>query len=298
MGVTDRRSRAPGVLLAAHVALILFSTAALTTFLAGPPPPWLAQEPNATALRIGWTFSGPTYVVLGALAALLHAVGRLGGRRALLLLAAGSLVSLGAELLGTSTGVPFGPYEYTTRLGYRVAGLVPFPIPISWFYMVYASLAICGRTLAARDDWRTRLRWSLAAGAILTAWDVAMDPAMVRTAHWVWHTRGVFYGMPLSNWLGWLLTGTVIARLMLAVVPPTRFAERVSPSSLPIALYVANGIMPVALCVRYDMPWAAALGAVAMLVPVAAALRATGRARAAHRHAATSPRVSPLAPGR
>ena len=45
-------------------------------------------------------------------------------------------------------GLPFGPYSYTTMLGYRIGGLVPFPIPLSWFYMIYCSLAICGRFLA------------------------------------------------------------------------------------------------------------------------------------------------------
>jgi hypothetical protein len=38
-------------------------------------------------------------------------------------------------------------------------------------------------------------------------------------------------------------------------------------------LYLANGVMPVALCLRDDLWWAAALGSVAMLVPAVLALR-------------------------
>ena len=265
-------SRYASALFIGHIALIVFSTIALTTFLAGPPPAWLSEEPNATALRLGWTFSGPTYVVLGALAALAHATGRLGAVRALGIFVVGSLISLGSELLGTSTGLPFGPYSYTPLLGYRIGGLVPFPIPISWFYMIYGSLAICARLLPAADDQWGKLRWSLLAGAVLTAWDVSMDPAMVKTSHWVWHTEGFFYGMPFSNWIGWYLTGTVIARVMLEIVPPTMFATRVGPTTLPIWLYLTNGIMPVALCIRDGMWWAAALGALAMLVPAGVAL--------------------------
>ena len=260
-------------LLVAHVALILFSTAALTTFLAGPPPAWLQEEPNATAMRIGWAFSGPTYVVLGALAALLHAAGRVGWRRAMLIFLVGSLIALTSEMVGTATGYPFGAYEYTPLLGYRIGGRVPFPIPISWFYMIYASLAICGRVLAARDDARAKWIWAAVAGAVLTAWDVAMDPAMVRTSHWVWHTRGFFYGMPLTNWIGWYVTGVVIARVMLEFVPPRMFAARVSPSRLPLVLYAINGIMPIALCVRHGLVWAAVLGTIAMAVPLGLAWR-------------------------
>jgi putative membrane protein len=115
-----------------------------------------------------------------------------------------------------------------------------------------------------------------------------MDPAMVRTAHWIWHlapvaeqtplqrifVSDIFYGMPLSNWLGWLLTGTVVARVMLAIVPPSAWARLVSPSRFPLALYAVNGILPITICARYGMWWAAILGFAAMALPLALALRA------------------------
>jgi uncharacterized membrane protein len=172
MGMTMTPARTPyddrlaTPLLVAHVALILFSTFALTTFLAGVPPEWLQAEASQRALRFGWKFSGPTYVVLAALAALAHAAARVGWRRAVLLMLAGSAISLAAELTGTSTGLPFGPYSYTPLLGWRVAGLVPFPIPLSWFYMIYGSLAILGRLLPARDD---RARGSAGARSVASS---------------------------------------------------------------------------------------------------------------------------------
>ena len=51
-------------------------------------------------------------------------------------------ISLTAELMGTSTGFPFGAYHYTTGLGYKIAGLVPFTIPLSWFYLGLSSFLI------------------------------------------------------------------------------------------------------------------------------------------------------------
>jgi putative membrane protein len=213
--------------------------------------------------------------------------------------ALGFTISLASELTGTSTGYPFGPYSYTTLLGYRIGGLVPFNIPTSWFYMLYASLAICGRVLRADDGARTKLRWAAVAGVVLTAWDVSMDPAMVRTNHWTWHlpppeqqsplqrvfVSDAFYGMPIANWLGWLLTGTIVARAMLAVVPPTAWARLVAPTRFPLVLYAVNGILPVTICARYGMWWAAALGAAAMIAPLVLAARA---GRDAGRRAAVS----------
>ena len=275
------RDRASTALLVAHVVLIVFSTIALTTFLAGAPPAWLATESSQRALRIGWTFSGPAYVVLGALAALAHAAARLGGKRAIALLLAGFAISLAAELTGTSTGVPFGPYSYTSLLGWRIAGLVPFPIPLSWFFMVYCSLAILGRVLVPADDLRTRLTWAALGGLTLTAWDVSMDPAMsFATAHWLWHTRGFFYGMPLLNWFGWWLTGSIVAFAMVSIARPSRIAAVISPSPLPLWLYAINGVLPIAICLHHQLWWAAGLGALAMAIPIWLALASPLRAGA------------------
>ncbi|HSA54218.1 MAG TPA: carotenoid biosynthesis protein [Gemmatimonadaceae bacterium] len=274
----------------AHVALVVFSTAAMLTVLAGPPGPWVAREPHATVMRLGFRFAGPAYVTLGALAAFAFLWSRTGGRRAFAVAATVAMTALGAELVGTGTGLPFGDYRYSSLLGYRIFGQVPFPIPLSWFTMLVGALAIVARLRPAADDRATRWRWAVLAGLCLLAWDVAMDPAMVRTGHWAWgdgamfrdaglpgaveafFTQGVFYGMPLANWLGWLLTGTVVARVMLAMLPPTRVASALAPSRFPVGLYVVNGVMPVALCLRDGLWWAAAGGALAMGVPAALAL--------------------------
>jgi uncharacterized membrane protein len=287
--------RAAWVLFAAHVAVILFSTAAMVTVLAGSTAIDVTSEPAATIMRLSFRFAGPTYVVLGAAAALLFLTGRIGTAKAVALAGMASLLALGAELAGTSLGLPFGDYRYSGLLGYRVLGLVPFPIPLSWFYMLMGSLVIIAR-LARRDSPPSPWRWAVGAGLLMVAWDISMDPAMVKTGHWMWgsgtmfrglpgwlesfFTTGAFYGMPLSNWRGWFLTATVIARVMLTIVPAAEVRDRVATSRFPVALYLANGVMPVALCLRDGFWWAAALGSAAMLVPAAMALRATGWAGA------------------
>jgi putative membrane protein len=166
-------------------------------------------------------------------------------------------------------------------------GRVPFNIPTSWFYMLVASLAICGRFLPAKDDNTSKWYWALMGGLVLTAWDVSMDPAMVKTNHWFWQMgslsdrsafeqfigKPIFFGMPITNWLGWLLTGIIVARVMLAIVPPTMWAAKVAPHRLPITLYAVNGLLPLAICFRQDMVLAGVLGTIAMAIPLWAALR-------------------------
>ena len=280
-------ARTAWALFGAHVALILFSTAAMLTVLSGAAAIDTTSEPAATIMRVSFAFAGPTYVVLGAMATLAFLLNRVAVRDAVALALAASALALGAELVGTSVGLPFGDYTYSGLLGYRILGLVPFPIPLSWFYMLVGSLSIVARLSPDPRPWR----WSLGAGLLMVAWDISMDPAMVKTGHWLWgsgemftgsglpgwlvsfFTADAFYGMPLSNWFGWLLTATLIARAMLVVLPPVVVSEKVASSPFPIALYLANGVMPVALCLRDGFWWAAVVGSLAMIVPATMALR-------------------------
>jgi len=285
------------MLFAAHVGLIIFSTAAMLTVLAGTVE--VSGEPAATIMRLSFRFAGPLYVLLGTACAVAFLGGTLGWRRAMAVAATACVLALGAELVGTSTGLPFGDYTYSGLLGYRIFGLVPFPIPLSWFYMLLGSLVIMARLTTGLDHVRTRWKWALGAGLLMVAWDISMDPAMVKTGHWSWgtgemfrdsgisavvafFTADAFYGMPLSNWFGWLLTAALIARAMLGIIPPARVRAKLAPSTLPVALYLANGVMPVALCLRDGSWWAATLGTVAMAVPAVMALRAGGAPRGIH----------------
>jgi hypothetical protein len=71
---------------------------------------------------------------------------------------------------------------------------------------------------------------------------------------------------------GWLLTGTVVARVMLAFAPPTMWARFVAPTRFPLVLYAVNGVLPIVICFKYGMVWAAWLGLLAMGLPLALAL--------------------------
>ena len=294
MRLNDRDSypfdRVATGMLAGHIALIAFATAAMVTILAGEFPVWMQGAYTQTVYDLGWRYSGQLYIVLGALAALLHSAPRFGWGRASAVFVVASGIALVSELGGTNFGLPFGPYHYTAMLGYRIAGDVPYAIPISWYYMLYCCLAFCARLLTANDSNATKWRWAFVAGMFLSAWDVAMEVQMtnVAPAHWVWELDRVpawvpgwlgapfFYGMPLSNWIGWLVTGTVVSRLMLAIVPPSAW-RATAAALLPVVLFATNGIMPIATTARHGLWGAALLGTLAMGLPLWLVLRARSR---------------------
>ncbi len=145
--------------------------------------------------------------VVGFTFAFLHAGQREGWTRALRLLALVFGVSLLFESVGVATGLVYGPYHYTDKLGVKFLGLVPYLIPIAWFMMSYPSYVIAERLAPARwKPWQRLLAVAAIGGAVMTAWDLVMDPFMVAGGNWVWDIQGAYFGIPLQNFWGWWLT--------------------------------------------------------------------------------------------
>jgi putative membrane protein len=124
------------------------------------------------------------------------------------------LFTLFAEMLGSRTGFPFGSYAYTDRLQPQI-GHVPLLIPLAWFMMVPSAWAVAYR-------FRSKLGVYIIVSALaLTAWDLLLDPQMVNWDLWQWETPGLYFGIPLSNYAGWLLVAALLTWL-------------VRPSQLPL----------------------------------------------------------------
>lgn len=156
--------------------------------------------------------------VVGFLAFFLVAGTRdLGRAPALGFLLWGFLVALVAELSSTRVGVPFGLYHYTgaTAGAELFLSNVPFFSPLSFPFLAYASFCLARRVLG--PGWAGsragRLRMVALSGALMALVDVVIDPLAVRGGHWflghifVYPEGGIYFGVPLSNFAGWLLVG-------------------------------------------------------------------------------------------
>ncbi len=120
------------------------------------------------------------------------------------------------EALGSATGIPFGAYDYTSRLPLRLIG-VPLIIPLAWAMMLFPAWAVTESILA---PYYLRLGrfygWIYAAlaGAAFTAWDLYLDPQMVARGLWVWDSPGGYFGIPWANYLGWWLSAVVLSLVL------------------------------------------------------------------------------------
>ena len=164
-----------------------------------------------------------------------------------------------AESLGTTTGVPFGQYDYAGSLGWKLLS-VPVVIPLAWAMMAYPCLLV-GQRLAS-----TQLG-AVAVGAwALASWDLFLDPQMVDAGHWTWTDVQLSLpglpGIPVSNYLGWLLVATLMMTALqrLPRRPACRADDRV-PYALFLWTYASSVLAHAAF---FGRPAVALVGGVGM----------------------------------
>ncbi|MEZ4701629.1 MAG: carotenoid biosynthesis protein [Rhodothermales bacterium] len=175
-----------------------------------------------------------------------------------LALLAGSAIGGASELIGTTTGIPFGEYAYTFWLGPKILDHVPYFIPPSWFAMSIASYELAGRLT------RSPISRIPLAAAFMVLWDVSLDPAMSRAfPFWTYPNGGVFFGMPLSNWAGWFGVSLVIMTAYAGLFRNRELFHEWTP-----VYYLLNGAFPLALSLLYGLYGAVAFGVIATALPL------------------------------
>lgn len=130
-------------------------------------------------------------------------VGR--GVRAIFLL---GVFGYAIEAFGVVTGLPYGEFFYGDSLGGKLFGVVPYLLPVSYVPLVIGAVAA---------SWRpdgSRLFFVLRSALLLTLIDGVLDPGAVALGFWVWPDGGIYYGVPASNYFGWILTSILVAALL------------------------------------------------------------------------------------
>jgi uncharacterized membrane protein len=160
------------------------------------------------------TLGGISTLVMFAVA-LLHCYERYGYKNSVVFLAVTWIVSNGLEALSIQTGFPFGHYYYTISSS-RILN-VPMIIMPAYFGMGYMAWTLAHVLIG---QYGKRLRGihiflaPLIASFIMVMWDVVMDPIeSTLNKSWIWKNGGNYFGVPISNYLGWFFVVFVFLQI-------------------------------------------------------------------------------------
>jgi len=257
--------------LSLHLGAMLFGLAGLLLVL--PHPEFIQNLSEAGMQVFAWGMSsgGAVYMILGAIAVSIYAYRTLGLRRWLAFLIPSVGISLASELLGTSTGFPFGGYSYLSGLGAKISDLVPFTIPLSWFYMGLVCFLLANTILKESKHWLLKFESIALAALMLTSWDFVLDPAMSQAQYpfWEWHEFGAFFGMPLQNFAGWMVTGALF--MAVASLVGGKDSQPVLTRQqlvFPLAMYLGNFAFAMLLSISAGIYIPVLLGLLLGVAPV------------------------------
>jgi uncharacterized membrane protein len=217
-----------------------------------------------------------------------HAAYVLGWRHTLVFFGITVAVSWSYEDVGVATGLIYGSYHYTNALGLKL-GHVPIIIPIAWFMMIYPSYIIAnlirsGRLMMRENNNNNshtpllQILWlSFLSAVIITAWDLVVDPYLSGPTEraWIWEDGGgQYFGVPLHNFGGWLLT-TFTIYFLFQLLSERKFqvrpGRRPLTTSIILLPLIGYGTMMVANIIPGEPPELRIIGPIVMGIPLAIA---------------------------
>ena len=133
------------------------------------------------------------------------------------------------EIIGVMYGTIFGHYYYNPALTPFVFGVVPLTTVISWMVILYIAYTVSDIVLKSgskKPNFKVdsiiyvlmiTVLLAMISGFVAANLDMIIDPVVVTTHGWIWIGGGPYYGIPVSNFVGWFLiafSATLIFRLI------------------------------------------------------------------------------------
>src|SRR6202140_2918145 len=171
-----------------------------------------------TVARLATTAFSPSLtipvVMATAVFALIHGAARYRWSGVLAFLVICLVVSNILENTSILSGFPFGYYHYTS--GPKIF-LVPWYIGLSYFataYLAWTVAIVLIGDVRRVSNWITTVGVPVIGAAVMVMWDLTFDPtASTIKQFWIWEQGGGYFGVPLTNYVGWFFTVYVFLQL-------------------------------------------------------------------------------------
>jgi len=215
--------------------------------------------------------------VLPIVLLILHGALVLGRRRLVYFVLFAFGVGVLFEIIGIKSGVFFGEYYYDKLAGARMYD-VPLIVGAYWSVFIYTGYTIVTSFLVWTNKKKPSIseRSSLVLipflvvldGLVVTAIDLFMDPLRVLNGSWVWVNGGDYFGVPVSNFVGWFVVVIIVTgvfRLYEYFRPLHRDTGNSGVYIIPLIGYLGIIISFTSSAFAHNLPDLALIGIAAML---------------------------------
>ena len=178
----------------------------------------------ATATTLGWV------------------AGQVPGQNMMLAGVVVAVVGGAAHTLDAMTGVPFGPCEFSEKIGERLFEPLPWAIPLVWLVAILNARGVSRLMLRPWRKGRNYGLWLIGLAVVLVVlFELSLEPFAAKVqGYWSWKTTKLpldWYTAPLVNFLAWGL----VAGLILAFITPALINKspvKPAPSFQPLFVWL------------------------------------------------------------
>lgn len=199
-----------------------------------------------------YSFASSFAVVLFALPCYVGVVRSFGLRAGTQLIALMYVFAIVLENLAITTGFPYGKFVYGSFIG-QMIGHVPWIVGFAWTPILFGAVSLTHKYLGHTSY----INLFFTTAVLMTTLDFVLDPGSVALGFWVWENTVGFYGVPWSNFVGWVLSSFVAAAAVHFFLKVKKL-ERVSLSPLMHSSFIAILVFWTVVCV-FEQMWGAAL---------------------------------------
>jgi len=144
------------------------------------------------------------------------------------------------EYIGVQTGFPYGSFSYGIDLGPMLFDKIPLALPIFFIPLVINAYLLV-LLLKPEKIKKTYFRISFIIGTVLFL-DLILDPAAVAINFWNYGS-GLYYGVPLSNYLGWILSASVSVIVLDITIDRDKLIHRLNNCKFMLDDMVSFGLL-------------------------------------------------------
>ena len=180
------------------------------------------------SISAAYTFAAAFAILLFAAPTYIKTVRQLKWKKALIILGGLGLFAIAIETFAIKTGIPYGQFSYGEGLGGKILGVTPWTIAFA-----FPPLLLLGFWFGKKFSNSIGRIVAITAG-ITVFTDIVLDPAAVSMGMWSWNDPGFYYGVPLINYFGWLVTATLGALLLYLLWGKTPVKQHLTYSGLAI----------------------------------------------------------------
>ncbi|MCA0969475.1 carotenoid biosynthesis protein [Halobacillus litoralis] len=127
--------------------------------------------------------------------------------------------SIWVEHLGVEYDFLFGSYDYTSNFGIKIFD-TPITIGFAWLLIVGCSHELARTITRGGTSFISKVSFVILGGLAAVTMDLILDPVSFKVKeYWLWQEPGLYYDIPFSNFIGWMVVASVFHLTYVLLMP-------------------------------------------------------------------------------